>query len=143
MLAGLFKAGTLATCVVMIGACSSSGDGGSTSFECQLGTGALTGAWLVHFTEKNGNCGPIADSLNIVDGDPDPSCTIKYKTYSADHCKVDQDFTCPTKDGLGTQRWVTALTQVAKDRVSGLATVTGQHPSGNCESMYQVDITDQ
>ena len=124
----------LAACVLV--ACSSTE--GSETFACSLGS--LEGTWRIHYEETDGNCGEIADET-VVQGATDPgadSCTYAASTVSADKCRWDTDFTCPTTDQRGTQRWTGVMTQTGEEELSGSMTVQLKHPMGTCRGTYRV-----
>lgn len=112
---------------------------------CSLGE--LTGTWRVTYDEKNGNCGPIPAETVASDAakPPKPSedpCTRRLHRVSSDRCRFDFDFTCPTTDGAGAQRWVGVTKQTAEDRLESDVTVELDHPElGVCRSTYTATWT--
>src|SRR5216684_2038592 len=116
------------------------GCGGSDHFTCAIGS--LTGTWRVHYDQTNGNCGPINDET-VIAGSPAPAnCTIMTNQVSADHCRVDSAFTCPTADSRGSQAWVVTFTQTSNTQLAGSGTVQVNHPTlGTCRSTYNLTMT--
>lgn len=109
-------------------------------YSCSIGS--LTGTWRFHYTETNGNCGPISDETGILGvGSGSSSCTTAYKRISADQCRMDAEFTCPTTDQQGTVSWVLVLEQVSNVQITGSGTVQGIHPAGTCRSTYAITVT--
>ncbi len=126
--AGLLVAATLV-------ACSSEAD---TFTDCKLGQ--LTGTWHVSYTERDGNCGRIADETVTLSpataAEAQSKCTYATNTVSSDRCRADQDFTCPLTGAQGSQRWVGTLRHVTERSLSGRYTVqvTGDV---TCRSTYE------
>lgn len=124
--------------LLLLGACSSDDD----KFACVLGE--VSGTWRANYDELDGNCGSIASettSLGSGKGGADP-CTYFTSEVSEDKCKLDFDYSCPTTDGKGTQRWTGATNQVAEDRMESSATMQIQHPTlGSCRSTYKITLT--
>jgi hypothetical protein len=119
--------------------CSSAGDQ-EDSFTCTIGS--LTGTWRTHYEETNGNCGPIPDETNVFKpGPPDPACTVRTDKVSADRCRYDSDWTCPTTDKNGTQQWTVVMRQTAAGRLEGTGTVQLNHATGTCRSTYNMTVT--
>lgn len=116
-----------------------------TTFECQLGE--LTGTWRLKYTETNGSCGRLPDETVVLGAQgPDSGtsdCTLAAGTISADKCRLDQDFTCPSGDGLnGKVRWVGVTKHVAKDRLESDMTISiREHPKISCQSTYTITWT--
>jgi hypothetical protein len=129
---------------LMLASCGGGSSGGAPApapFTCAIGE--LTGAWLVHYVETNGNCGPLNDET-VLAGVPQTSsgCTVQSQQISTDKCTLDIQATCPTTDGLGTQTWVDALHQVSSTKLTGTGTVQVNHPTlGICRSTYNITIT--
>jgi len=113
-------------------------DGGDAFEDCAID--ALTGAWRLSYTETDGTCGPIQDETFILGGTGDGACTEHANTISDDRCEQTLDFTCPTTDGAGTQRWVMVLEQVGEEHIAGTGTVQLDHPEGTCRSTYDLDL---
>jgi hypothetical protein len=128
-------------------ACSSSSS--SKPFTaCTIGS--LTGTWRVTYVETNGTCGKVADetvvlSATTTPGAPGmPTCMIAAADISADHCRIDLDFTCPLNGAPGSQRWIGATHQVSATELTSSLTLTVTSPTlGACRSTYAVDWTQQ
>lgn len=129
----------VALAVAVIG-CSSAESDKDSSFTCAMGS--LTGTWRTHYTETNGDCGPIPDETNVFNpGKFDPACTVRTNKFSADKCRWDADWSCPTTDKQGTQAWVMVTRQTGSDKLESSATVTLSHPTGVCRSTYTMSTT--
>jgi hypothetical protein len=106
-------------------------------FACAID--ALTGTWRVTYSEQDGDCGPVASetvSLGGTGGDAG-GCKTTKAAVSADRCSREFDFTCPTTDGEGSQRWTGITRQVSARRLESDATAQLQHPElGVCRSTY-------
>jgi hypothetical protein len=105
---------------------------------------SLTGIWRVTYTEHDGDCGPVASETVDLGGSggADPSCTYAPKKPSADRCSLEFDFTCPTTDSKGSQRWTGITRQVAEKKLISDATAQLQHPElGVCRSTYTMTWT--
>lgn len=112
--------------------------------DCHLGDGTVVGTWRTHYQETDGTCGPIPDETNIFDPNaaPQPGCTQSQAQVSADKCRVDLAWSCPTTDGNGTQSWVVVLTQTGPGTLKGTGTVQANHTSlGTCRSTYAMTLT--
>ena len=106
--------------------------------DCRIGE--LTGTWRMSYTERNGNCGDVADetvNFNSLGGGGD--CAVYAESISADQCVFETDFECPFDGGRGTQRWVLHLRQIGEGRISGTGTAQVQHVSGVCRSTYDIE----
>lgn len=113
---------------------------------CEIGQ--LGGAWLVSYTEVDGNCGPVPDETVVapsgapmkVGGGVDaggPQCTIAAQTISADKCEIDDDFTCTLLGGTaGTQHWSGALHQTSAVDIVGRVSLQLLEPMAACRSTY-------
>lgn len=65
----------------------------------------------------------------------DPACTYAAENIGQDKCTMELDFTCPTSDAAGTERWVGSHRHVAAGRVEGSMTLQLQHTRlGSCRS---------
>lgn len=112
---------------------------------CNLGS--LTGTWRTQYERLDGNCGPIPDEVTVVQapqaGDAGSgACTYAAWLLSTDRCRVDADFTCPTNDGKGTQRWVGVYRQSSASKVGGTFSLQVVHSSiGTCRGTYNATIT--
>src|SRR5688572_29357667 len=87
---------------ILFAACGGSTEDGFNN--CALGE--LTGSWHFQYTEIDGTCGQIGDDTGV----PDPEgsvlpteCTYSANDISADQCRWDLSWTCPTGDNAGTQ----------------------------------------
>jgi hypothetical protein len=110
--------------------------------DCAIGE--LTGTWRIHYDETDGNCGPMPDETGIFDPSSEmpAECSVQAKAISADKCRADLSWTCPTTDGKGTQKWVMVVRQRAATKLTGTATVQLDHSSlGSCRSSYAVTAT--
>jgi hypothetical protein len=111
--------------------------------------GSLTGTWRISYRETNGDCGPIPDeTVNIAaasSGSTSSSgggCRTLAYGISADKCRVEQSFTCPSNDNRGTQSWTIVIQQTGPTSVSGTATVQLTHSTlGACRSTYAMTWT--
>lgn len=116
------KLGAGLVVAVTLVACSSDPD---RFTDCKLGQ--LTGTWRVSYTERDGNCGRIADetvSLSAATAaEAQSKCTYAVNTVSADRCQAEQDFTCALTGAKGTQRWVGTLRHATERTLSGRYTV--------------------
>lgn len=116
---------------------SASTDEEESDFTCALGS--LTGTWRITYAEQDGDCGPVpAETVSLGgSGGTDPGCTYAPKKPSADKCSLEFDFSCPTTDGKGSQRWTGITRQVAEKKLISDATAQVQHPdAGVCRSTY-------
>lgn len=124
---------------VAIAACGAEDD---KFTDCHIGE--LTGTWRTHYTETDGNCGPISDETGIFDPNaPLPAgCTSQGSSVSANKCRGDIAVTCPTTDNNGTQAWVIVVTQTGPGSLKGTGTVQLNHATlGNCRSTYSMTLT--
>jgi hypothetical protein len=129
-------------CAAALVAVACGGDDDESFRDC--GLGQLRGTWRIRYTETDGNCGPISDETAVFDPDaPLPAgCTRQAQSVSADKCRMDLAWTCPTTDGAGKQAWVMVMLQRSHTRLEGTATVQLDHPSlGSCRSTYSLAIT--
>jgi hypothetical protein len=114
-----------------------------SSLKCNINT--LSGTWRVDYEERNGTCGPVpSETLTLTVSGLDEGtspCEDHSRSVSNDLCRQDYDYTCPTTDKQGTQRWTGIIRQTAKDRLEGEATAQLSHPTGNCRSTYTVTWT--
>lgn len=101
-------------------------------------------SYRVNFAERQGNCGPIAETVTAptnTGGPPDPNCTDRT-TVSADQCTVAVDRTCRVATGedvtfRGPVHW-------NKDGSIGTGTVQEVVVRGGaavCTSTYDVSYT--
>lgn len=110
--------------------------------DCHIGS--LTGTWKYHYEETSGNCGRVPDYLGTNPGTaPITNCTDQTTTPSDDKCTVGLIYTCPTTDGLGSQGWSLHLRQTAADELTGGGTLQITHPTGACQSSYNLTIQKQ
>lgn len=113
------------------------GGGDDEPLACNLGD--LTGTWRVTYAQKDGNCGPLPAETVSLASPSAAGCVEHSSSISSDRCRVEADETCPTGDGRGSQRWTVVLTQVEAARLTGSATVQGQHSTlGSCRSTYDI-----
>lgn len=134
--------------LVAVTACSSE-HAAAAPFTCSIGS--LTGAWHATYRETNGTCGPVADervvfpaagSTSTADAGADP-CTYGPRNTSADHCRLDADFTCPLNGVRGTQHWVSTMHQTSATTLEGPWTVQVVTPTSTCRSSYDVTWTQE
>jgi len=121
-------------------ACSGEDDEAFT--DCAIGE--LTGTWRTRYTETDGTCGPISDETTVFDpnSEPSPGCTVTANNISADKCRAEFAFTCPTTDNQGTQSWTQVIDQTGSGTLEGTATVQLNHPSiVGCRSTYDLTIS--
>lgn len=111
--------------------------------DCRLGE--LTGTWRAHYTETNGDCGPIPDETAVFSpGKQDPAtagCKTLTATTSADRCRMDLDWTCPPAKGSGTVRWTGVLRHTGRDTLAADLSLQINIPAGYCRSTYLVTMT--
>ena len=97
------------------------------------------GSYIVDFSERSGNCGPINESIvNIQPGGSQSSCTGPVNV-STDNCTVDLDIRCPLANG----ETLAETGQVAwnADGSSGSGVISASLLSGGatvCQSTYDV-----
>lgn len=116
-------------------------------FTCFLGT--MTGTWRSKYTQKDGNCGPIADQVDALGDDATPApppkpgttlsngCKVDAFTVSSDNCRVDFDLTCP--NGRGTIRTVGVHKQVSPTQVDTTEQFSAYDPAqGSCTGNYDI-----
>jgi len=123
---------------ITVAACSS--ESSTTFTDCKIGE--LTGTWRVTYTETDGTCGPLpSETASFNPGKQDPAaanCTFRTNTISADKCRADQDWTCPTTSGRGTSRWTGVTTHSTTNTLSSTLTLQLTDPSITCRSTYTV-----
>lgn len=135
-------------CFAMIAAsvaCGNSDDGSDDGAGFACGIGELSGTWRISYKEVDGDCGPIpAETVNLSSSGSGGggACKTAVQDISSDKCRLDFDYTCPTTDGKGTQRWSGVTKQTAEDRLEADSTAQLQHPAlGACRSTYKVTYT--
>ncbi len=96
------------------------------------------GTYLVQYSERDGNCGPLPDELVILPADADATseagCRIDNEQWSRGDCRYDADVSC--SDGSGFVGYAVAQDETAS-RLEGRVTLTGL----NCRSTYDVTWT--
>lgn len=127
--------------LLLVSACGSSDD--EPPLVCHLGE--LTGTWRTTYEERDGTCGPLpAETVSLSPSDPGGGtggCKYATDAISADKCRYDFDYTCPTTDGKGTQRWTGVTRQVEEGKLTGDTSVQLVHPElGTCRSTYTVTL---
>lgn len=138
-------AATLAFALLACGDDAPSPSEPEDDFACALG--ALTGTWRITYAEQDGDCGSVpAETVSLggssSGGGGAGPCTYAPKKPSADRCSLEFDFTCPTADGKGSQRWTGITRQVAEKKLVSDATAQVQHPDvGICRSTYTMAWT--
>ena len=125
--------------------CSSSSSGKPFT-ACTIGS--LTGTWHVTYVETDGTCGKLAAETVVFtpgkSGSGSDTCTFDAQQISADHCRMDLDFTCPLTGAPGTQRWIGATHQVsATELTSSMTLSVASSTLGSCRSTYTLDWTQQ
>lgn len=101
----------------------------------------MRGTWRLVYVETDGNCGPVNDEIFSAGSTSDSKCTTHSSSTSVDGCRADSDFTCPTLDGAGAQRWTGYLEIDSQTQASGVFAAQVTHASGACRSTYDVTAT--
>ena len=124
------------------GACSSEADDPM----CER---PIDDAFVVHYAERAGSCGPIEDHLVAPEGQPlDPrvSCSTDTGWLSKDSgCSRSRSFTCDFRDEagryVGTATRIWHLSFVSDREWEGSFDSTEMFASGNvCHSLYDVTL---
>ncbi len=109
--------------------------------------GELTGTWRIRYVKTQGSCGDLNDETVVMSAEPPKlaaACTYAANNIGADKCTLEQDFTCPTLDNQGTQRWVGSYRQTAAGQLTGSVTLQADHPAiGMCRATYDVTWAQQ
>jgi hypothetical protein len=117
-------------------------DGAEEKDELTCALGELTGTWRIQYQEVNGDCGAIPDETSVFDPGTGSGCTRDTRTISADKCRLDTSFSCPTADRLGTSAWGLVVRQTSETRLDGTGTVQVSHSTlGTCRSTYTITVT--
>jgi hypothetical protein len=131
--------------VLVLGAVGCAAESEDEAFACELGE--LTGTWRISYQETNGSCGRIADTTLVISEslveEAEEACTYASSAISPDRCRIDQDYTCVTGDGRGSERWVGTMRHSARDTVSGSMTLQLDHAEVFCRSTYAITWTRQ
>lgn len=87
--------------LLLLQACGGESDGGSCELEGRGGT------YLSQYHERDGNCGPLPDTISVIDGmsgevfsATDASCDFEFSNVSTDNCKIDAAWNCVLEDGV-------------------------------------------
>lgn len=118
--------------------------GCSSSTHASGPCGQRQGTYVLDYTERSGDCGPVSEQIVNVTGAPTvPSSCQGTATASADNCDVKTDYACPDPSA-GTDHFTGDVTWSPDGSSgSGIQEITIYSPSGAvaCESDYDVTIT--
>ena len=115
----------VAALFALAAACSSSsgGDGGPCA--------QRKGTYVIDFKARTGDCGDQAESVATIQSQPtsiDPPCSGSIG-YSADNCRVTNDYSCPSSAGPGFKQTIHAEFDWSRD---------GSSATG----IFQLDVVD-
>jgi hypothetical protein len=110
------------------------------SFTCS--SDARSGAYLVTFTEVDGDCGPLSSQVVRLTGELDPTCVLDSpQTLSADQCTVDSSVSCTNPNTGVTLTLIGTTTQqdASASLITGIATIEGYDAQGPiCRGTYRL-----
>jgi len=133
-------------CVCALAGCG--GDDGEAALECSRGD--RWGTYLLEYSERSGDCGPLPDALSRLDDEDamGDGCELDAPDrWSADSCRLERAYTCEDP-GIGVTGTFVAVTEQRDGsgaRLTGLLTVRLRDADGRvlCSGTYDVTATRQ
>lgn len=126
------------------------GSDGESSFTCS--PAERSGTYLLTYTERSGDCGPIPEQLGRLDDAealPEECMLDAADRWSEDACKLERAYTC-AEDGVepgASGSWVAVTTQAddSGGRITGTVTVRilGADGVQLCRSTYDITASRQ
>lgn len=95
-----------------------------------------SGAYLVHFVERSGNCGQVPDTLIVIGNEPTSECRATYSSVEDNGCKLVDSIECATSTGDR----VLSIQDSTCSSIKGTMSIT---VTGNCMGTYDLTYTRQ